>query len=96
MKIADERHLTACIIQASSNLRHRGGCFRHVDRDPYHFRAGLGQLGALRCGGCRIGCVGHRHRLHDYRRAAADLNIADAHTNRLVYLHFGHGSDDST
>ena len=31
-----------------------------------------------------IGGVGHRHRLDDDRRAAADLDAADFHPDRLV------------
>ena len=32
----------------------------------------------------RVGGVGHRHRLHDDRRAAADLDASDFHAHGLV------------
>ena len=38
----------------------------------------------------RIRRVGHRHRLHDDGRAAADLDGADADADRLVELHECH------
>ena len=34
----------------------------------------------------RVGGVGHRHRLDDDRRAAADLDATDFHAHRLVEL----------
>ena len=37
-----------------------------------------------------IGRVGHRHRLDDDRRAAADLDGADADADRLVQANCGH------
>ena len=45
--------------------------------DPDDLTAGLGELGNLLEGGLRITGVGGRHRLHDDRVVAADLDIAD-------------------
>ena len=76
-------------VQPASSMRlldlgHRGRGFGQVDGDAHHLGAGLGELDALLRGGRRIGRVGHRHRLHDDRRAAADLDAADADADGLV------------
>ena len=39
----------------------------------------------------RIGRVGHRHRLDDDGRAAADLDVTHLHAHRLVEPHQLHG-----
>ena len=65
--------------------------FGHVDRDPHHLRSRFGQLDALLRRRRRIRRVGHRHRLHDDGRAAADLDGADADADGLVQLQDGHG-----
>ena len=45
--------------------------------DAHHLRAGFRQLDALGGSRARIGGIGHRHRLHDDRRASADLHAAN-------------------
>ena len=92
VEVADERRRAAGVEHPLLDLRHGRGRFGQVDRDAHHFRAGLGQLDALLRGRARIGRVGHRHRLHDDRRAAAHLDAADAHAHRLVKLHQWHGT----
>ena len=96
MKVADERRATAGIEHPLFDLGNRGRGFRHVDRDPDHVRSGLRELDALLRGPARIGRVGHRHRLHDYGRTAADLHHGDAagaahlHANGLMKSHEAH------
>src|SRR5205823_3276105 len=45
---------------------------------------------ALRRRRARVGGISHRHRLHDDRGAAADLDAADFHADRAVKLRNGH------
>ena len=45
------------------------------------------KLDALDGGRPRIRRIGHRHRLHDDRRAAADLNAAHFDADRAMELH---------
>ena len=62
-----------CLISGTAR---RG--FRQVDGDAHHLGSGFGQLDALRRRAARIGRIGHRHRLDDDRRAAADLDAVVA------------------
>ncbi len=78
MEVADERRGHAGVEHALLDLGHGGRGFRQVDRDPHHLGPGLGELDALSCRALRIRRVGHGHRLHDDRRAAADLHGPDA------------------
>ena len=68
--------------------------FRQIHGDPDHFRTGFGQLYALLRGGRRVGGVGHRHRLDDDRRAAADLDRAHADPDRSMESYHCHGYVD--
>ena len=74
----------AGVEHALLDLGHGRRRFGQVDRDPHHLGAGLGQLDALLRGARGVGGVGHRHRLDDDRRAAADLDGADAHADGPV------------
>ena len=56
-----------------------------VHRDAHHLRPGLRQLDALLRRRARIGRVGHRHRLHDDRRAAADLDVTRRVTPTVLW-----------
>ena len=78
-------------VQPASSMRlldlgHRRRRFGQVDGDAHHLRAGLPQLDALLRGRRRIRRVGHRHRLHDDRRAAADGDVADLHADGAMPL----------
>ena len=92
VKIANDRRDAARITQPSDNFRYRRRRFRHVHRDAHQFRSGVGQFLALRHGPGDVGGIRVGHRLHDHRRAAAHLNMADLDANRLSsrdgeYLH---------
>ena len=91
VEVADERRRHPGIEHALLDLGNRGGGFRHVDGDAHHLGSRLGELDALLRGPARIGGVGHRHRLHDDRRTAADLDVTHFHADGLVELHEGHG-----
>ena len=96
MEVADQRRGDAGVEHAPLDLGNRGRGLGQVDRDADHLGSRLGQLDALlgRAGGIRG--VGHRHRLDDDRRTAADLDAADANADRPVNLQYRHGSFDST
>jgi hypothetical protein len=92
MKITDDRRDAPGIAQPRYDFGYRGGRFRHVHRDPHQLRAGVGQLLALRHGSGDVRRIRVGHRLHDHRRAAAHLNVADLDANRFAprygkYLH---------
>ena len=74
------------VEHALLDLGNRGRRLGQVHGDAHHLRSGFGQLDALLRRRSRIGRVGHRHRLHDDRRAAADLDAADLHAHGLVQL----------
>ena len=84
VEVADERRRDARVEHPLLDLGHRRRRFGHVDGHPDHLGPGLRQLDALLRGRRRIRRVGHRHRLDDDGRAAADLNVADANADRLV------------
>jgi hypothetical protein len=77
MEIADQGRGDAALAQAVADMRHGGGGFVAVDRDPHQFRAGAGEGRDLRHRARDIGGVGVGHRLHHDRRASADGDIAD-------------------
>ena len=84
VEIADEGRRAARIEHALLDVGHGGRCFGYVDGDADELRPGFGQLDALARGRRRVSGIGHRHRLHGDRRAAADLHVSDAHADRLV------------
>ena len=63
------------VEHALFDFGHRRGRFGHVDGDAHHLGARLPQLDALPRGRRRIRRVGHRHRLDDDGRAAADGDV---------------------
>ena len=78
VEVADQRRGAAGIEHALLDLGHRRGRFGKVHGDAHHLRPRLPQLDALLRGPLRIRRVGHRHRLHDDRRAAAHAcTVAD-------------------
>src|SRR5947208_2868746 len=81
------------IEYASLALRPRRGGRRNIDADAHHLGSGVGQLDALRRRRLRIRRVGHRHRLNDDGRAAADLQASDSYADRLVQSDEVHRSD---
>ena len=89
VEVADERRVASGVDHPLLDLGHRGGGLRQVDGDAHHFRSGFGQLDALRGRRARVGGIRHRHRLDDDGRAAADLNAADFHADRLWSLSIG-------
>ena len=91
MEVADERRGHAGVEHALLDFGDRRGRLGQVDGDAHHLGAGLGQLDALLRRRRGIGRVGHGHRLDDDRRAAADLDVADADADGLVELERGHG-----
>ena len=92
VEVADQRRRAAGVEHPLFDVGHRGGRFGQVHRHPHELGSGLGQLDALLRRRARVGGVGHRHRLDDDRRAAADLDVTDLHAHRLVELHQLHGS----
>ena len=86
MEVADERGSDAGVEHALLDLGNRGRGLGQVHRDADHLGSRLGQLDALLRRRRGIRRVGHRHRLHDDRGAAADLDGADADADRLVNL----------
>ena len=87
MEIADERRVAAGVEHALFDFWNRSRRFGNVHRHADHFRSGFGELEALLGRRARVARVGHRHRLHDDRRTAANLDAADAHTYGLVEPH---------
>ena len=92
VEVADKRGGDAGVEHALLDLGHGLRGFGQVDRHAHHLRPGLGQLDALLGGAGGIRRVGHRHRLDDDRRAAADLDRADADADGLVQLDDSHGA----
>ena len=84
VEVADERRRAAGVEHPLLDLGHRGRGLGHVDRDAHHLRSGFPQLDDLPRRRRRVGGVGHRHRLDDDGRAAADLDAADLHADGLV------------
>ena len=90
MEVADERRAAAGVEHALLDLRHVRGGLGQVHRHSDHFRSGLGELDALERRRARVGSIGHRHRLNDDGRAAADLDAADLHADGLVKSYEAH------
>ena len=86
VEVADERRGAAGVEHPLLDLGDRGRRFRQVHRDAHQLRSSFGQLDALLRRRRRVGRIRHRHRLDDDRRAAADLDAADANTDGLVEL----------
>ena len=95
VEVADERRVDAGVEHAPLDLGHGGGRLREVDRDAHHLGAGFGERDALRGRAGGVGRVGAGHRLHDDRRAAADLHraraAADADADGTMHANHGHG-----
>ena len=91
VKVADERRGAAGIEHPLLDLGNRGRRFGQIDGDPDHLRSGRRQLDALLGRRPHVGGIGHRHRLDDDRRTAADLDLPDLHADRLVELQQRHG-----
>jgi hypothetical protein len=86
VEIADQRRRHPGVEHALPDLRDRRRSLGQIHGHPDHLRAGLGELDALLCRRRRIRGVGHRHRLHDHRRTAADLDGADSDADRPMNL----------
>ena len=86
VEVADERRGAAGVEHALLDFRHRRRRLGNVDRDAHHLRSRFGELDALRRRRARVRRIGHRHRLDDDRRAAADLDAADFYADGLVEL----------
>ena len=84
VEVAYERRLASRVEHPLLDLRNCRGGFRDVHCDAHHLRAGFRQLDALLRGRGGIRGVGHRHRLHDDRCAAADEHAADFDADGLV------------
>ena len=87
MEIADQRCGAAGVEHALLDFRDRRRRFRPVDRHPHHLGSRFGQIDTLLRGRSGVGRIGQRHRLHDDRRAAANLDVADSYASRPVQLH---------
>ncbi len=86
VEIADQRRRATGVEHALLDLGHSRRRLGDVDGDPHHLRAGFRELDALCRRRARVRRIGHRHRLDDDRRAAADLDAADFHADGLVEL----------
>jgi hypothetical protein len=84
VEIADERGAAAGIAHPLLDLGDRGRRFRQVTVHAHHLGTGFASSMHCRAVAAHVGRVGHRHRLHHDRGAAADEHVADAHANRLV------------
>ena len=96
VEVADERRVDAGVAHALADLGHGRGRLRDVHRDAHHLGARFRERDALRGGARGIGRVGAGHRLHDDRRAAADLHrarsAADADADGTMHANHGHGN----
>ena len=72
MKIADNRHPHAELVQAIHDLRYRRGCLLRIHRHPHQFRAGSRQRHYLIHGPGHIRRIGIGHRLNNNRMIAAN------------------------
>ncbi len=84
MEVADQGCGAPGIAHPRFDLGNSRGGFRKIDGHPHELGAGFRELNALPRGGRGIGGIGHRHRLHDDRGTAADLDVPHAHGNCLV------------
>jgi hypothetical protein len=83
MKVADDGHAHAELIEAVHNLRDGRGRLLGVHRDPHQFGARPRQRHHLIYGAGHIGGVGVGHGLHDNRIIAADFDAC--HIYRCRY-----------
>ena len=72
VKIADQRHVAAHVIQHLADARHLRGGLGSVHGDAHQFGTGLGQFIHLTRSALRIGGVGVGHGLHHDGRIATD------------------------
>ncbi len=84
VEVTNERRLAAGVEHPLFDFRNRRCRILDVDGHPHHVRTGRRELDALLRGGFGIRRVGKRHRLHDDRRAAADLDAPHFHAHRFV------------
>jgi hypothetical protein len=87
VEVADDRHLAAPGGEPVADPRHGPCRVLGVDGDPDQLRAGPPQLLDLVRRRLGVGRVGVGHRLHDDRRVAADLHVADPDPNALAAPH---------
>ena len=92
MEVADERSGAAGLEHPLFDLGNRSGRIRQVDGHTHELGSGFGELDALLRRGARVGRIGHRHRLHDDRRTAANLDVTDLHAHSPVKPHLWHRS----
>jgi hypothetical protein len=83
VEVANDRRDAADVAQARNNFRHSRRSLRHIHRDPHQLRTSLGKLLALRESGRNVRSIRIGHRLDDYWRAAAYLNVANLNAIRL-------------
>ncbi len=90
VKVADDRHVNAALIQRFDDPRHGGGSLVVVDGEAHQFGACLSQNRSLFGGGLDVGrvCIGHR--LDDYGSLRADANVSDKDCGGFSTLHFRH------
>jgi hypothetical protein len=86
VKVADERSRDPGVEHPALDFRDGQRRFRDIDGDAHHLGSSLGELDALLRRALSIGRVGHRHRLDNHRRAAADLDGADPHPDGSMKL----------
>ena len=77
MEVPDQRRGDAALAQRIADMRHGGGRFVAIDRDPHQLGAGAGKRRDLFHRARHIGGVGVGHRLHHDRGAAANRDVAD-------------------
>ena len=82
VEVADQRHRAALGAEPVADVRDRGGRLVGVDRHAHQLGSRLGELAHLARRRCDVRRVGIGHRLDDDRRAAADLDGADADCDR--------------
>src|SRR5262249_32304081 len=86
MKIADQRHHDAKLVESFLDARYRLSRLVAITSDAHEFGAGRGQRSNLLCGGLDIGSVCIGHRLHDNRRAATNSDAPDLYCDSSVPL----------
>jgi len=91
VKISDQRHRHIDQRQLVRDPRQRGRGLGVVDGQPHQFRAGPPQRRHLLDRGRDIGGVGIGHRLHHYRRVAADAQRTDLYRHAAAAYDFRQG-----
>jgi hypothetical protein len=84
VEVADERRRAAGVQHPPLDLGNGCSGLGQIHRDAHHLGPSFGELDALLRRGCRVRRIGHRHRLHDDRSAAANLDRADLDADSLV------------